>query len=39
VHGVLDLDSPSLRRFDAVDQRGFEQLVAHLLAATDFDAA
>jgi len=37
VLGVLDLDSPSLRRFDAVDQRGFEQLVAFLVAATDFD--
>ncbi len=38
VHGVLDLDSPQLRRFDAVDQRGFEQLVAFLMTATDFDA-
>jgi L-methionine (R)-S-oxide reductase len=37
VHGVLDLDSPQLRRFDAVDQRGFEQLVAFLMTATDFD--
>jgi L-methionine (R)-S-oxide reductase len=24
--GVLDLDSPKLRRFDAVDQRGIEEL-------------
>jgi len=37
VHGVLDLDSPSLKRFDAIDQRGFEQLVAFLVMATDFD--
>jgi GAF domain-containing protein len=34
--GVLDLDSPVFDRFDADDQRGLEQLVAILLAATDF---
>jgi GAF domain-containing protein len=37
VHGVLDLDSPSLKRFDAIDQRGFEQLAAFLVMATVFD--
>jgi L-methionine (R)-S-oxide reductase len=33
--GVLDLDSPSLGRFDADDQCGLEQLVAILLATSD----
>ena len=33
--GVLDLDSPSLGRFDADDQRGLEHLVAVLLANSD----
>jgi GAF domain-containing protein len=33
--GVLDLDSPKLRRFDADDARGLEQAVAILLAASD----
>lgn len=37
VHGVLDLDSPLLKRFDDIDRRGFEQLVAFLMDATDFD--
>ena len=36
--GVLDLDSPSLGRFDADDQHGLEQLAAILIAATDFPA-
>ena len=36
VVGVLDLDSPQLRRFDGVDQRGVEQLVAFLMTVTDF---
>jgi len=30
--GVLDLDSPKLNRFDAVDQAGLEKLAAELLA-------
>jgi len=30
--GVLDIDSPSAARFDAVDARGLEQLVAVLLS-------
>ena len=30
--GVLDLDSPTLGRFDAVDQEGLERLVATLVA-------
>jgi GAF domain-containing protein len=39
VHGVLDLDSPKLGRFDEVDQKGFERLVSLFVAATDFDDA
>jgi GAF domain-containing protein len=35
VLGVLDLDSPSLRRFDAEDARALEQLVAVYLDASD----
>jgi len=35
VLGVLDLDSPSLRRFDEEDARGLEPLVQAFLAATD----
>lgn len=35
VHGVLDLDSPSLARFDEDDRAGFERLVAHFSDATD----
>ncbi|MFM7627682.1 MAG: GAF domain-containing protein, partial [Gammaproteobacteria bacterium] len=31
--GVLDLDSPKLGRFDAVDQAGLERIVATLLAS------
>jgi len=31
--GVLDLDSPTCHRFDAVDQAGLEKLVAVLLTA------
>ena len=31
--GVLDLDSPKLARFDAVDQAGLEEFVATLLDA------
>jgi GAF domain-containing protein len=33
VLGVLDLDSPSLARFDAEDQAGMERLVAIFVAA------
>jgi L-methionine (R)-S-oxide reductase len=39
VHGVLDLDSPSLARFDAVDQIGLERVVAFFVAATDFPSS
>jgi len=34
--GVLDLDSPSLERFDADDAVGLERLAAILLARSDF---
>jgi GAF domain-containing protein len=30
--GVLDLDSPVLERFDAIDQQGLERIVRTLLA-------
>jgi L-methionine (R)-S-oxide reductase len=36
VLGVIDLDSPSVSRFDAEDQTGIEQIAAIFLAATDF---
>ena len=36
--GVIDLDSPSLARFDAVDQAGIERLAALWLAASDWAA-
>jgi L-methionine (R)-S-oxide reductase len=36
VHGVLDLDSPLLARFDEEDRRGFEALVRIFVDATDF---
>ena len=35
VIGVLDIDSPKLRRFDRDDQAGIEQLVATFLNMTD----
>ena len=35
VIGVFDIDSPTLARFDADDQRGIEQLVRTFLALTD----
>jgi len=35
VIGVIDLDSPSLARFDAEDQAGIEAVAAIFLAATD----
>ncbi|WP_210497019.1 GAF domain-containing protein [Microvirga antarctica] len=35
--GVLDLDSPSPARFDAVDREGCERLVAIYLAASHLD--
>jgi GAF domain-containing protein len=31
--GVLDLDSPVLGRFDAIDQAGLEKIAATLLAS------
>jgi L-methionine (R)-S-oxide reductase len=34
--GVLDLDSPTLNRFDADDQAGLERMVATFIGATDF---
>ena len=34
--GVLDLDSPAPGRFDEEDRAGCEELMATLLAATDF---
>ena len=34
--GVLDLDSPSMGRFDEDDRGGCEQLVTILLASSDF---
>ncbi len=34
--GVIDLDSPSLARFDAADQAGVERLAALWLAASDW---
>ena len=37
VLGVLDLDSPTLGRFDADDAAGLEELVSLLILATDFD--
>ena len=36
--GVLDLDSPSLARFDPEDARGLEAVVALFVAATDLGA-
>lgn len=35
VHGVLDLDSPSLARFDDEDRAACERIVEHFLRATD----
>ena len=32
IRGVLDIDSPKLNRFDAVDQNGLEQFVQILAA-------
>jgi len=37
VLGVLDVDSPSLARFDADDALGLEELVNLFVLATDFD--
>jgi len=36
--GVLDLDSPRLSRFDAIDQSGLEAVAATLLSASDTSA-
>ena len=38
VFGVLDVDSPSLNRFDQEDRAGIEQLVATFLRMTDAPA-
>ena len=38
VFGVLDIDSPSLNRFDEEDRAGIEQLVATFLRMTDAPA-
>jgi GAF domain-containing protein len=38
VVGVLDIDSPTLNRFDTDDQTGIEQLVRTFLAMTDSPA-
>jgi GAF domain-containing protein len=35
VIGVIDLDSPSVARFDAADQAGIERVAAIYLAACD----
>ena len=35
VHGVIDLDSPSLARFDEDDRAAFERLAAFFVTATD----
>jgi L-methionine (R)-S-oxide reductase len=35
VHGVLDLDSPSLARFDEEDRAAFERLVLFFVNATE----
>lgn len=37
--GVLDLDSPSLARFDAADAAGLEQAAARVVAACDWTLA
>ena len=34
--GVLDLDSPKLNRFDAVDQAGLEKLAEIIITASDW---
>jgi len=39
VIGVLDIDSPSLNRFDAEDQAGIEAMVETFTAATDLPIA
>ncbi|CAH1679147.1 free methionine-(R)-sulfoxide reductase [Hyphomicrobiales bacterium] len=39
VIGVIDLDSPSVARFDAADQAGIERVAAIYLAACGEDAA
>ncbi len=36
--GVLDMDSPSLARFDAADQAGCEALMARLVKNCDWDS-
>ena len=36
--GVLDLDSPLLERFDDIDRRGLEKIVATIVVGTRFNA-
>jgi GAF domain-containing protein len=36
VHGVLDLDSPNVGRFDEKDQAGFEKVVSLFVSRTEF---
>ncbi len=36
--GVLDIDSPLLSRFDAVDEQGLRKIVGILLAASDVES-
>jgi GAF domain-containing protein len=37
VFGVLDLDSPTVARFDADDQAGVERLAAIFVAASSWE--
>lgn len=39
VHGVLDLDSPLVGRFDQTDRSGFERVVSTFVSMTDFQNA
>ena len=39
VHGVLDLDSPNVGRFDEKDQAGFEKIVSLFVSMTEFPDA
>jgi len=39
VLGVLDLDSPTVGRFDARDQAGFEEIVSLFVSMTEFPDA
>jgi GAF domain-containing protein len=39
VHGVLDLDSPKVGRFDEKDRTGFEEIVSLFVSMTEFPDA